>query len=564
MKNSLFVKILVTVILGIVGLSLVLSSLNLALSKNVFYESFSESQRKIFVQMDEEFSQFFSVVSQIGIRASTSWAVRQYLTDEDGVNDEFRTIYYMQEHLREKMAEEYNSLNVLLVGKNGKDYVINNARKTLSHDEILESDAAKKAEEHAGKLICEYEPQGYTDDQKEPVLVMARTLSYESEESDGIIFVTIKESEFKKMYDYFTSATSDIVILNQDEEVMSSNNRSYQNQEEALKEKLEKTDLALTKKIQGTNFQMIGIVDPSSAFREQYDIKSNILLVVIITMLVCGTIFIFIRQQTRPLSKLAMKMSHLPDDHFRQYVEIEGPSEVQELSKTYNMMLERINEYFEQMMRIQEEKRNAEIHALQMQINPHYIYNTLATIKWLIWQGDTQKSTKVIDAFILLLRNTISNTDEFVTVEQEIDNLKNYVLINQTRYGDSIGVEYYVPESCKHYKIPKLILQPFVENAFFHGFPEGMSGEISVFVREQQEHIYLEIVDNGVGMDTIQVDNLKYKRGKKTEHFTGIGVNNVDDRIQLIYGAGYGVRIVSEKGNGTKISIVLPKGGLTP
>ena len=112
----------------------------------------------------------------------------------------------------------------------------------------------------------------------------------------------------------------------------------------------------------------------------------------------------------------------------QEYVDVEGTEEIQELSKAYNTMLERINQYIEERMKIQEEKRNAEIHALQMQINPHYMYNTLASIKWLTWQGDVKKSTAVIDAFISLLRNTISNTDEFVTVEQEVANLKNYVL----------------------------------------------------------------------------------------------------------------------------------------
>ena len=222
-------------------------------------------------------------------------------------------------------------------------------------------------------------------------------------------------------------------------------------------------------------------------------------------------------------------------------------------------MLERINQYIEERMKIQEEKRNAEIHALQMQINPHYMYNTLASIKWLTWQGDVKKSTAVIDAFISLLRNTISNTDEFVTVEQEVANLKNYVLINQTRYGDAVGVEFYVVDKCKEYLVPKLILQPFVENAFFHAFPEGMEGEISVFIKEEKKYLRFDIEDNGVGMDAEQLYTLNNKKDKKSEHFTGIGINNVDDSIKLIYGMDYGINIVSEKDKGTTITILLPR-----
>ena len=298
------------------------------------------------------------------------------------------------------------------------------------------------------------------------------------------------------------------------------------------------------------NWRGRNIVDISRAF---LDTNGGI------TVLIGLFVFIFIKQQTRPLSKLADKMRLVQEGNMQEYVDVEGTEEIQELSKAYNTMLERINQYIEERMKIQEEKRNAEIHALQMQINPHYMYNTLASIKWLTWQGDVKKSTAVIDAFISLLRNTISNTDEFVTVEQEVANLKNYVLINQTRYGDAVGVEFYVVDKCKEYLVPKLILQPFVENAFFHAFPEGMEGEISVFIKEEKKYLRFDIEDNGVGMDAEQLYTLNNKKDKKSEHFTGIGINNVDDRIKLIYGMDYGINIVSEKDKGTTITILLPR-----
>ena len=135
--------------------------------------------------------------------------------------------------------------------------------------------------------------------------------------------------------------------------------------------------------------------------QQQHNMKNNILLTLVITILISFFIFVFIRQQTRPLSKLADKMRLVQKGNMQEYVQIEGTEEIQELSKTYNTMLQRINQYIEEKLKIQEEKRNAEIHALQMQINPHYMYNTLASIKWLIWQGDTAKSTAVIDACLL-------------------------------------------------------------------------------------------------------------------------------------------------------------------
>lgn len=580
--NSLFVKILCTVIIGIVCLSASLSMLNLFISKDVFAENFSASQQKAFKQIDNDFYEFFSLITDVATRASTSWAVHEYLTAENQEpEEEMKTIYYMQDHMNERRLDEHSELNVMLVGFNGKSHFLNSARREIPLDEILKGKAAKKAIENPDKLICEYEESGYTDNQKNsPVLVMAKVLSYgETNQYDGIIFISIKESEFENIYEYFTSDTNDIIILNQDEEVVSSNERGYltgekqeklkfiltkvEMEDNALEEVKDKSrgnvEMYLTQKIQGTNFRMLGIIDPNVAFQQQYNMKNNILLTLVITILISFFIFVFIRQQTRPLSKLADKMRLVQKGNMQEYVQIEGTEEIQELSKTYNTMLQRINQYIEEKLKIQEEKRNAEIHALQMQINPHYMYNTLASIKWLIWQGDAAKSTAVIDAFISLLRNTISNTDEFVSVEQEIEKLRNYTLINQTRYGDAVDVEFYVSESCKECLVPKLILQPFVENAFFHAFPKGMSGEISVFVKEERHYLRFDIVDDGVGMGTETLSALRNKTTKKSEHFTGIGINNVDDRIKLIYGMDYGINIVSEKEKGTTITILLPR-----
>ena len=270
---------------------------------------------------------------------------------------------------------------------------------------------------------------------------------------------------------------------------------------------------------------------------------------------------IYIRQVTKPLSKLVSKMSSVIKGNFNGYVKIEGAEEIKELSETYNYMLQDLNKYVRELVNIQNEKRKAEIHALQMQINPHYVFNTLASIKWLIWQGDKDKSVKVIDAFILLLRNTISNKNEFITIKDEIINLKNYVLINNTRYGDDISVEYFIMIKCEDYLVPKLILQPFIENAFFHAFPRGQKGEIQVFIYEKEENLCFEIVDDGIGMDEEKIQRIMSKdnQDSSTEHFTGIGVNNVDDRIKLIYGEGYGIDISSKVNEGTKIMIKLPK-----
>ena len=192
-----------------------------------------------------------------------------------------------------------------------------------------------------------------------------------------------------------------------------------------------------------------------------------------------------------------------------------------------------------------------------MQINPHYIYNTLASIKWLVYQNDSEKTIQTIDAFIKLLRNTISNMDEFITIEQELKNLENYIFINHTRYGEAIKVEYYVSHNCYGCLIPKLILQPFIENAFFHAFPSGRTGTIQIFMKQKGRDLEIRIVDDGVGMNQVEAQQALYDATQK-EHFSGIGIHNVQDRLKLLYGESYGIQIESVKEQGTTITVRLP------
>jgi two-component system sensor histidine kinase YesM len=221
-------------------------------------------------------------------------------------------------------------------------------------------------------------------------------------------------------------------------------------------------------------------------------------------------------------------------------------------------MLDGLNQYVEKLMKTEEEKRKAEISALQMQINPHYIYNTLTSIKWMIWQNKYEESVQNLDAFVELLRNTISNTDEFITVDQEVRNLNNYILINNTRYGDKIKTEFFVSDECEEALVPKLVVQPFVENAYFHAFPTAEGGSIQIFINRKGRNLNIAVVDNGIGMDDTQNPLNQNNIKKTTEHYSGIGVHNVENRLKLLYGEEYGIDIRSRKGRGTTVNIVLP------
>lgn len=581
--NSLLFKILSTVILGILCLAVVLSIVNITISKKVFVDNFAESQRKIFNQIDSDFYEFYQDMADITATVSGNENMRIYLMEEQ--SDEVKEMnnrYRLEQQLKQSRIADYNEISVFILGQDEKSYIYSGSDVfAVPKSTIWDSDVALTARKNPKKIICRYEDAGFTNVMKsEPVVIMAKAWSYDADkEADAIVFITMKESSIRRMYSHFTSNTSDIVLLNQDNEAVSSNNAAYLKKDSKLLDELTQAVGTMTadgvyreeikrkgsirtymmQRLQSTNYKVVGTINPDDAFKEQYSVGRLVFLTLLITAAVFFLVICFVRQQTKPLAVLVSAMKNSKETKFKEHVPVEGTDEVKEVSETYNRMVDELDRYIKQLIQVEEAKRSAEIHALQMQINPHYMYNTLASIKWLIWQGDAQKSTMVIDAFISLLRNVISNSDEFVTVEQEITNLKNYVLINQARYGDAIKAEFFVMPQCNGYKVPKLILQPFVENAFFHAFPEGRSGRIQVFVKESGDNLKFDIEDDGVGIKTEQLRALYEKGRQKSEHFTGIGIGNVDERIKLIYGLDYGINIVSGEGKGTTVTLVVPK-----
>ena len=512
---------------------------------------------------------------------SNSSATREYLTRENWESvEEIGNILDMKRDVQQLLISQYSDLSMVLVGKTGKTFNYNTtARLLMSGEELLKSPIICEAFENPKKLICQYGESGYTDVMKNyPVLMMAKAITRDGGKTvEGVTLLTIKEEDFRRKYDGFTTSFNDLLIFNQDNQIISSNRSEYLTSSKETREiqkiieemqenqtrtvsRQENGNLTgyMMQRLQNSNYKAMGVIHPEQAFESVYDFRYIIGCTAIIMAAAILIIFVLVRQQTRPLSKLVENMGKVQEGRLDKLVKVEGTTEVRELSETYNAMLGELENYIQKLMQVEKAKREAEIHSLQMQINPHYIYNTLASVKWLIWQGDKEKSVQVIDAFIQLLRNTISNKNEFITVKEEIENLKNYVIINQTRYGNQVNVEFYVTPECEEKKIPKLILQPFVENAFFHAFPQGEKGIISIFVRESDGLLKVEIEDNGIGMNSQTLRNLMDKKNAPKEHFTGIGVNNVDDRMKLIYGQNYGILVESQEGHGTKITLYFP------
>ncbi|MFX3631542.1 MAG: sensor histidine kinase [Candidatus Pristimantibacillus sp.] len=296
-------------------------------------------------------------------------------------------------------------------------------------------------------------------------------------------------------------------------------------------------------------------IDQLVAFAPLYNISHSIIKVVLIILLISILlVYVISRRITRPLHTLVKTMQESNGYNLKAISSsTSGSYETSVLTDAYNGFIQEIDQHVENVIYEQQQRRKADLSALQMQINPHFLYNTLSSIKYLSRMKRNDQVDQTIDSLISMLQSTIGSTEDQVTIDTEIETLKHYVYINQVRYGEQFNVNYQISDDCLPLTVPKLIIQPFVENAFFHAFAGRASGTINIFAMRLDDKLVIEIMDDGIGM--IVSDKLE---APKRQHLSGIGIRNVDDRIKLLFGSDYGVDIQSEPSYGTSVKIVLP------
>ena len=212
----------------------------------------------------------------------------------------------------------------------------------------------------------------------------------------------------------------------------------------------------------------------------------------------------------------------------------------------------------EQNIYEQEEKRKSELKALRSQINPHFLYNTLDSIIWMAEGGKNKEVVRMTSALARLLRQSISNDNERIPLEMEVDYAGSYLTIQKMRYKDKLEYEIEVAEDIKKEEIINLILQPLVENAIYHGIKyKGSKGLIRIVGYGEGSSIILKVIDNGIGMDEDALKGI-FDKSRDSEGSGGVGVHNVQTRIGLYYGAEYGLRFESV-GEGTTVTIIIPR-----
>lgn len=263
---------------------------------------------------------------------------------------------------------------------------------------------------------------------------------------------------------------------------------------------------------------------------------------------------------TQPVTELCEVTDQVAKGDLSVRSTVSGGAEVNMLSDSLNSMIDKINDLLERITKEQVRLRKAEFELLQAQINPHFLYNTLDTIIWLAESGEQEKVVSMVGSLSDFFRTSLNQGKEVVSIREEIMHVRSYLEIQQVRYRDILEYEIDVSEELDFYLIPKITMQPLVENALYHGIKNKRGvGKIAICGERKEDYFLLKVADNGIGMTDERMAEVKEGIEMKLSSEKNIyGLYNVNERIRLNFGEEYGVQISSVHGEGTTVSVKLP------
>ena len=309
-----------------------------------------------------------------------------------------------------------------------------------------------------------------------------------------------------------------------------------------------------------TGWKLVGVTPSAALGIDGIKFRFFVLFVADLFLFLLAMINAFISDKiSNPIKRLDGSVREIESGNLDVEIVPSGSYEVEHLGKSIKNMLGRIKVLMSDLVDEHNAKRKSEFDTLQSQINPHFLYNTLDIIVWMIENENSDKAVNIVTALAKFFRISLSKGKNIITVKDEVEHVRNYLMIQNMRFKNRFEYSIDVDEEVLSYSSLKLMLQPLVENAIYHGmeFMDG-DGEIDVKVFKEDDSLYFTITDNGLGMSEDMVETLLSKDFVPSKKGSGIGVKNVNERIKLYFGSEYGLKVESEPDEGTKITIHLP------
>lgn len=572
-QSIIFAAISIMVLFAV----LIVTVVSMQYTRNTIFENSVMYTRTIINQVNQSIDSYIEYMDNIAYMFAKNEDVQKYLYTDD-ISDE----------VVERIVSQFDTIlqgrsdikNIGIIG-DVQRALINDEDTHLNEDLDFESqewyqNAMKEKEDSS---ISSSHVQHAVAGERPWVITVSRGIrNFASDgNKEGIFFIDLNYSAISELCDQNSIGKQGYVfILDGDGNVV------YHPQQQQLYNELQteniavvleaETDTVITgedseerlytiSRSEKTGWTVVGCVYVEELLAESS--KAQSVYVVMAFALVAVSLIlssVISKKITRPLQRLKNAMAKVQEGDFdKAGIEVETENEIGSLTSSFNVMTEKIQELMQENVREQKEKRKSELKALQSQINPHFLYNTLDSI---IWMAEGKKNEEVVlmtASLARLLRQSISNEEEVVPIWQEVEYVKSYLTIQKMRYKDKLEFEIEVAPSIRYINIIKLVLQPLIENAIYHGLKyKENKGMLHVYGYERGKDAVIEIIDNGVGMSKETLEHI-FEKHKVNYHSNGVGVYNVQQRLQLYYGKDYGISYESMLGVGTTVTIVIPK-----
>ncbi len=314
-----------------------------------------------------------------------------------------------------------------------------------------------------------------------------------------------------------------------------------------------------------TGWKLVGVIPYSTFTSRMINLRYFIVLLFIVMIMMLLLVNRLVSNRiSRPIRMLNESVSSYEAGEKPQ-IYIGGSQEIRHLSNSIQRSYEQIDELMNEIVLEQNQRRKSELDALQSQINPHFLYNTLDSIMWMVEGERNDEASFMISQLAKLFRVSLSKGHTVISIRDELQHARSYMNIQKVRYKDAFEVEFDVDEELQDYCTAKLILQPLLENSINYGIDQmDDCGHISVHVKKVGDEIWLSVKDNGVGMTEEEVDGALLEEKSINKHGSGIGLVNVNNRVQILFGKQYGIFIESELDEGTEVFIKIPAIAFTP
>ena len=573
--QSVIFAVLSVLLLGAV---IIITVISLSYTRQSVFENSSLYTQTIIQQMNQNIDSYIDYMENTSYLVSSNEDVQKYLFGDtadpearDRILSQFETI----------LDSRSDILNLGIIAENGR-MLINNGQHLTNQDLDIHSQEwyTNALEGRESVYLTSSHVQHIISGERPWVITLSRGIRNKEmgtgQEKEGVFFIDLNYSAISELCDQSMVGNQGYAFI-----VDADGNIVYHPQQQQLYNELqtENIDLVMNagsdivtwgdginKKMysisrsEKTGWTVVDCVRVEELLRRSNEAQSIYVLVAMGLMAVALFFSRFVAKSiTLPIQRLCDSMERVQEGDFSASdIVVDSENEIGSLTKSFNVMTQRIHELMAQNIREQEAKRKSELKALQSQINPHFLYNTLDSI---IWMAEGKKNEEVVlmtASLARLLRQSISNEDELVSIGQEIEYARGYLTIQKMRYKDKLEFRIEVEPSILNIRLIKLVLQPVIENAIYHGLKYKESrGLLLVKGFMKNGNAVLQVIDDGVGMDQETLDHI-YERHKVDYHSNGVGIYNVQKRLQLYYGNEYGIVYESKPGEGTTATITIP------